>query len=75
MTINGETLQRVWAVIRQLAAYASIVLGAIPATSLPNAVRIPLVTFGGVLIAIEHYVADPSTGSTQLPTTGKESNG
>jgi membrane-bound ClpP family serine protease len=69
MNITSSGIQRAWAVIRQLAGYASIVLGAIPATSLPNAVRAPLIVFGAVLIAIEHYVADPSTGSTAVASS------
>jgi hypothetical protein len=67
MNITSATLQRFWAVVRQMAGFASIILGAIPETGLPNAVRIPLVAFGGIVTAIEHYVADPSTGTTPPP--------
>jgi hypothetical protein len=31
--------------------------------NLPNAIRVPLVAAGGLILAIEHYVSDPSTGS------------
>lgn len=69
MNISADSIQRFWAVVRQLAAFASIVLGAIPQTGLPTSVRVPLVAFGGVLTAIEHFVADPSTGTTPPTTT------
>lgn len=64
MTVNP---QRVASWLRQAAAIASIILGAIPATGLPNAVRAPLVALGGLLLNVEHYVGDPSTGNNVAP--------
>lgn len=66
MTVNT---QAVASIIRQLAAIASMVLGAIPATDLPASVRVPLVAAGGILLSIEHYNSDPSTGNPVPPTT------
>lgn len=63
-TLNMQSLT---SLIRQAAAIAAIVLGSIPATGLPNAVRAPLVAISGILLTVEHYVADPSTGSTPTP--------
>ncbi len=60
-------LQRAWSVFRQIAGYASIVVGAIPATGLSAAERAPLIAFGGLIHVIEHYVADPSTGNPSTP--------
>jgi hypothetical protein len=62
------TIQAFSSIIRQLASIAAIVLGAIPATALPNAVRVALIGPAGLLIALEHYVGDPSTGTTPAPT-------
>lgn len=67
--------QRAAAVLRQVAAITAVVLGAIPQLNLPNAVRIPLVTVGGLLLTVEHYLSDPSTGTpTSTPTLPKASN-
>lgn len=57
------SLQQLSSIVRQAAAIAAIVLGALPQTGLPNAVRAPLVAVAGILIAIEHYLSDPSTGN------------
>jgi hypothetical protein len=67
------TLQRFFAVARQVLAVLGVVFGvltqAIPAMHLPTAVSSVLVVAGGVILAIEHYVADPSTGTTgAVPT-------
>ena len=62
-------LQRAASVLRQIAAVTSVVLGSIPQMNLPNAVRVPLVAFGGIILALEHYVADPSTGTPPKPPT------
>jgi hypothetical protein len=62
-----DIIQRITAVFRQIAAYAAVVLGAIPQLNLPNSVRVPLVSVGGIILAIEHYVSDPSTGTPPKP--------
>lgn len=67
------TLQSFAAVARQVVAIAAIVMGAVtaalPSLGLPTDVSAILVAAGGAVIAIEHYVSDPSTGSTsQVPS-------
>ncbi|HEV2369125.1 MAG TPA: hypothetical protein VGR90_04580 [Acidimicrobiales bacterium] len=63
--------QRIASVVRQVCAIAAIVFGALTqavgALHLSPAVSAVLVAAGGAVLAIEHYVSDPSTGST-LPT-------
>jgi hypothetical protein len=63
-----QVLQRFSAVFRQIASVAAIVVGAIPQLNLPNAVRAPLIALGGIILAVEHYVADPSTRTTTTTT-------
>jgi hypothetical protein len=65
------TTQQVSSIIRQIVAVAAVVFGAISAAiSSTNAIHLPpavssvLVIAGSVIMAIEHYVGDPSTGST-----------
>ena len=61
------TVQSISSVARQILALISIAMGVVTASvtslHLPTAVSGLLVTIGGVVIAIEHYVADPSTGT------------
>lgn len=70
--------QQLASILRQIAAVASIVMGAITAAvnsnnaiHLPPAVSAVLAAAGGLLLSVEHYVGDPSTGTvtTTVPTT------
>lgn len=67
------TLQRFSAIARQVLAVGAIVVGALSAAieplHLPPAVSSVLVVAGGVILAVEHYVADPSTGTTNAGPT------
>lgn len=66
MTINT---QQVASIVRQLAAVAAIVIGSLSSINLPTSVHGILVAAGAVLLAIEHYVGDPSTGTTTTSTS------
>lgn len=59
--------QSVASIARQVLAIAGIVMGVLTASigslHLPTAVSSILVVAGSVLLAIEHYVSDPSTGT------------
>jgi hypothetical protein len=71
--MTNSTQQRVFAVIRQVLAIISIAMGVITASvtqlHLPPAVSSVLVVAGGVILAVEHYVADNSTGTLVSTTT------
>jgi hypothetical protein len=62
-----STPQAIASVARQVLAIAGIVMGVITASvtslHLPSAVSSILVVAGSVILAIEHYVSDPSTGT------------
>lgn len=64
MTVN---IQRVSSVVRQVVAVAAIVMGcltqALSSIQLSPAISTALATIGGVILGIEHYVGDPSTGT------------
>lgn len=64
-------LQQLASILRQVAAVGAIVMGALTATlngiHLPPAVSAVLTALGGGLLWIEHYVGDPSTGTTNAP--------
>ncbi len=64
MTIS---VQQVASFVRQVAAIASVVVGAIEQIPLPPTVRPVLIGIGGVVLAVEHYVSDPSTGTPTVP--------
>jgi hypothetical protein len=61
------TTQSVASVVRQVLAVLVSVYGVLTASvtalHLPPAVSTALVAFGPVLLSIEHFVADPSTGT------------
>jgi len=68
------TVQAFASVARQVVAIAAIVMGAITsslsAVHLPPAVSAVMTAGGAAILAIEHYVGDPSTGtppSTSAP--------
>jgi len=62
------TVQALSSIIRQIVAVAAVVMGALTASlsaiHLPTAVSAVLTAAGAVILAIEHYVSDPSTGTT-----------
>jgi hypothetical protein len=62
--------QQISSIARQVLAIIGIVMGVLTASvtqlHLPPAVSTVLVTAGAVILAIEHYLSDPSTGT---PTT------
>lgn len=68
------TVQSLASILRQVVAVAAVVMGALTASlssiKLPTAVSTALVITGAVIVAIEHYVSDPSTGTTapQVPS-------
>jgi hypothetical protein len=60
--------QQISAVVRQTLAIAAIVMGALTQAlngiKLPVAISTVLAVGGAVILAVEHYVSDPSTGSS-----------
>ena len=70
------TKQSAASVLRQVLAIAGIVMGVLTASvtslHLPVVMSTILTVAGAVILAIEHYVSDPSTGTTppSVPTTG-----
>lgn len=71
--MTNSTQQRVFSVARQVLAIISVAMGVITASvntlHLPAAVSAVLVVAGGVILAVEHFVADPSTGTLTTTTT------
>ena len=71
MKVTFDT-QRVGSVLRQVLAIAGIVFGiltqSVSSLHLPPAVSSIMLIAGSVLVAIEHYVSDPSTGTTNAPS-------
>lgn len=67
------TPQSVAAVIRQVLAIAAVVMGALTSAlsgiHLPPAVSAVLAAGGLVLLNVEHYLSDPSTGNPVTTTT------
>jgi hypothetical protein len=67
------TLQSLSSVLRQILAILVSVYGVLSASitqlHLPPAVSTILVAFGPLILAIEHYVGDPSTGTPTVTTT------
>lgn len=68
MTVNT---QQVASIFRQILAVAAIVMGALTQAlngiHLSPAISSVLAIVGGVILAIEHYVSDPSTGNPPTP--------
>jgi hypothetical protein len=67
------TPQSVASVVRQVLAIAAIVMGALTSAlqgiHLPPAVSAVLAAGGLVLLNLEHYLSDPSTGNPVTTTT------
>lgn len=64
MTINT---QQIASVIRQVAALAALVIGALQSSGVLSgntAGAAVLTAAGAIVLAVEHYVSDPSTGTT-----------
>ncbi len=65
------TVQSIASIARQFLAVVSIVMGVVTASvsslHLPVAVSTALTIAGSVILAIEHYVSDPSTGNPTPP--------
>jgi hypothetical protein len=63
--------QQLASIIRQVLAVAAIVMGALTSAlngiHLPAAVSAVLAASGAVILALEHYVSDPSTGNPPAP--------
>jgi len=65
MTVNTQQVSS-W--VRQGAAIAGIVVvGLLNVGSLPTSVRVVLTAVSGIILTIEHYVSDPSTGLGSPP--------
>ncbi len=62
-------LDRIAAVVRQLASIAAVVVGALGTGGLPGGVREGLVLVGGALIGVEHAVATLTKPKTTTGTT------
>lgn len=65
MTLNTQSFS---AIARQVLAILGIVFGVLTQSvsqlHLPTAVSSILLVAGSVILAVEHYVGDPSTGTT-----------
>jgi hypothetical protein len=63
--------QQITAIARQVLAIAAVVMGALTSAlsgiKLPPAASTALVALGAVILGIEHYVSDPSTGNPPPP--------
>lgn len=57
-------------ILRQIAAVAAVVIGALQTTNvIPGSYGWVLTAIGGIVLAVEHYVSDPSTGTTPAAPT------
>jgi len=65
--------QQISAVVRQVLAVVAVIMGALTQAvsniHLPVAVSSVLAFVGGLILVVEHYVSDPSTGSTTPPAS------
>jgi hypothetical protein len=65
MTITPQSLA---SILRQVGAIAAVVMGVLTAAlsgiHLPAAASTALTVAGALILGIEHYVSDPSTGTT-----------
>lgn len=61
------TMQQLGAWIARIGAVALVVLSAIPADSVPANVRPYLAIAGAVIVAVDRYVTDPTTGTPTPP--------
>jgi hypothetical protein len=67
-----KTKQSVASIARQVLAILVVIMGVVTASvsglHLPVAVSTALVIIGGSLVAVEHYLSDPSTGTAIVTT-------
>jgi uncharacterized membrane-anchored protein len=68
------TTQSVSSIVRQFLAILAVIFGVLTSSvsslHLPTSVSTALTVIGGILLAVEHYVSDPSTGtSSPAPVT------
>jgi hypothetical protein len=63
----NATAQQIGAWIARIGAVAMVVLAAVPSDSLPLAVRPYFAIAGAVIVAVDRYVTDPSTGNPTTP--------
>ena len=65
------TTQQISSIVRQVLAVLVTVYGILSATQqslhLPTAVSAVLVAFGPIMLSLEHYLSDPSTGTAPAP--------
>lgn len=66
MTVNLNA-QQLGAWIARIGSVALVVLSAIPADSVPANVRPYLAIAGAVILAVDRYVTDPTTGTPPPP--------
>ena len=59
--------QQAGAWIARIGALALVILGAIPPDSIPSNVRPWFVGAGAIILAVDRYVTDPSTGTPPPP--------
>jgi hypothetical protein len=71
MTVTKQSLS---SVLRQVLALAAVILASIPQDSVPASARWFLGSGGVLILAVEHFVGDPSTGTTQAPTPAPPAN-
>ena len=74
MTVTSQSF---WSIFRQVLAILGIVFAALTqalqSIKLPPAASVIMGVFGTVILGLEHYVADPSTGTTAVTTTPAKS--
>ena len=67
------TFQSIASIVRQILAVLVTIYGVLSATvsalHLPPAISAVLTAVGPVLLTVEHYLGDPSTGTTNAPTS------
>ena len=67
------TVQSVSSVVRQVLAVLALVFGALTqalaSIKLPPAASVVMGVFGTVILGLEHYLGDPSTGTPPVVTT------
>jgi hypothetical protein len=69
----NATVQSISSIVRQAVAILAFIFGiitqAVSSIHLPTAISGVMAAVGAGILAVEHYVADPSTGSTAATTT------
>ena len=66
MTVNLNANQ-VWLYFLRLLSLAGVALAAIPSDSIPTSLKPWFAIGGAIILAVDRYVADPSTGNTTTP--------